>query len=97
MRLMLVVFVWVCLAIPGAVVSAQPAAAPLLQQTETPDPEVTEVPIPQPYRYDTIQDQDVRWDYVISAGDVMIAGLLLILVLSLWITTVITYIGERRE
>lgn len=64
-------------------------------QTSTPAPEATEEP--QPYRYDTIDGQTVRFDYVLTTGDVAVGGLLLVLVVSVWIVAAIFYFGGQQH
>lgn len=53
-------------------------------QTATPTPEPTVTPVPQVARYETIEDQAVRIDYIVTAGDVMVAMLLLLVLFSVW-------------
>lgn len=67
------------------------AAFPALAQTETPTPTPTETATPEPYVYATIMPSDgtppgqmTRFDYTSTAGDVHIATLLTLDVLSDW-------------
>lgn len=76
----------------------------LAQETETPTPTPppTETPTPAPWVYMTAvpptgetEGQPTRFDYVVTAGDVMIAVLLLSLLLSLWGSFVMWWIARR--
>jgi hypothetical protein len=70
-------------------------AAPVMQE---PTPEVTPDTTPDPsYVYEVIDGQDVRYDYVISAGDVMVSGLLVVLVFSVWGLGGILIFGGRKN
>lgn len=76
--------------------SAGAFAMPLAQE---PTPEITPQATAEPltHKIEVIAGQDVRYDYAVSAGDVMIAGLLLMLVFSVWALGGIFIIGGRRE
>jgi hypothetical protein len=51
-----------------------------------------------PFVYSAVGEQDVRYDYIISAGDVMVSILLLVLIFSVWAGVgIFVLIGERRE
>jgi hypothetical protein len=57
-------------------------------ETSTPAPTATFTPTPTftpaPYVYDDVDGQTVRWDYTLSVGQVMTAGLLIMLILFIW-------------
>jgi len=81
------------------IVMASPAgavfAAPVMQE---PTPEVTPDTTPDPsYIYEEIEGQAVRYDYVISAGDVMVSALLIVLVFSVWGLGGIVILGGRND
>lgn len=69
-------------------------------QTDTPTPEPTSEPtvtLEPPYRYEVIDDQTVRYDYIITAGDLMIGGLMLVQVVSVWLIAAIFYLGGQQR
>lgn len=99
-RLTIGVFlIWFLFVHPSAEVFA--GQMPVVMQEPSPTPEIqvtvivpTEVPY---YRTETIDGQVVRYEYVISAGDVVVSGLLLFLIFSLWGLGGIFYLnGERK-
>lgn len=66
-------------------------------QTDTPEPTPAPTSTSEPYRYEVIDDQTVRYDYIITAGEVVIGGLLLVLVVSVWLIAVIFYVGGQQR
>lgn len=62
----------------------------LAQETATPTPTQTLTPTPEPYVYATISPdgdesgQVTRFDYVLTAGDILTAVLLFALLASVW-------------
>lgn len=73
-------------------------AGELSAQTDTPEPTPVPTSTSEPYRYEVIDDQTVRYDYIITAGEVVIGGLLIVLVLSVWLIGAIFYLtgGGKR-
>jgi hypothetical protein len=72
------------------------ADVPVVSQTDpAPTPEPTEVP--NISRWEEVEGTTVRFDYVISAGDVAVAGLLLVLVVSVWVFGGLFFIGGYRD
>lgn len=74
----------------------------LAQETETPTPTPPPTETPAPWVYMTAvpptgetEGQPTRFDYVVTAGDVMIAVLLLSLLLSLWGSIVMWWMARR--
>lgn len=72
-------------------------AGDLSAQTDTPTPEPTAEATTEPYRYDEIEGQTIRYDYTITAGELAIGGLLLVLVASVWLIAAIFYIGAQQR
>jgi hypothetical protein len=71
-------------------------------QTETPTPTPSPTPTPEPYVYATLpplagqtSGQAARFDYTMTTGDVMIAVLLIILLLSVWSFFVVWMLEKR--
>ena len=89
---LIVVFVFL---LGVATVSAQ-GETPTPTPTSTPEPTYTPAPIVA--RYDTIDNQPVQIVYSITAGDVMIAVLLLLLLFSYWgIGFMSLFVNERDD
>lgn len=76
---------------------ASAAGGQLSAQTDTPEPPPAPTAAPDPYRYEEFLGQSVRYEYIITAGDVAIAGLLIALVLTSWVGLALLYIGRRRD
>lgn len=83
-----VVIVFVLLLISGVVTA---------QETATPTPEPTSTPLPDVSVYGEVQGQPYRIDYIVSAGDVMIGTLLLLLLFSLWGMGILSLTGSEHD
>jgi hypothetical protein len=88
-----VLIVIVVLLVSVSVVHAQDTATP----TPTNTPEPTFTPAPVVAVYDTIYDQPVQIAYSVTAGDVMVSVLLLLLLFSLWGFGFIATIGGGKR
>jgi hypothetical protein len=70
---------------------------PRVQAQEPTEEPTTATEEPSYARYAEIEGVTVRWEYVITAGDIMTAGLLLVLLASLWIFTALFFIGKGSK
>lgn len=72
------------------------AAVPSVSQTD-PAPTLEPTEAPNISHWEEIEGTTVRFDYVISAGDVAVSALLLTLVLSVWVFAGLFFIGGHRD
>jgi hypothetical protein len=95
MRTIAVVVVLALIVFPYVSVGAK-AESPAISQAEPePTPEPTDEPVVS--RWEEIEGTTVRFDYIISAGDVAVSGLLLTLILSVWVFGGLFFIGGHRD
>lgn len=66
-------------------------------QTDTPTPEPTSTPLPDIAVYGVIDDQPYRIDYVVSAGDMIVGTLLLLLLFSVWGLAIFNLTGSDHD
>lgn len=69
-----------------------------IMSTQTAVAQITPSATPIPYyRYEEIDGVWTRWDYNVSAGEILIGGLTLLLVLTLWIFAALFIVRSRRN
>lgn len=97
-RMMLLI--WVILVGACGLAQAQETATPTPTETATATP--TPTPTAEPWVYGTLSPVDAgdgqiyRFDYTMTAGDVMIAFLLLVLLFSVWAFLIYEVVMGRR-
>lgn len=94
MRKVVAVLLFLLVLFPSASGTLLLPSASAQEPTDEPTAEVTPE---SSSRYEQIDGVTVRWEYVITAGDIMTAGLVLLQVASVWIFAALFFIGKGSK